>query len=262
MDRDTVDTELATYEEVLERWAFTDCSGFDNALSDSEMRALFSRWRATRSKPDAAIGSVTAQSMDRAWTGFVNRWNTEGPPAFQQKLLQREEQHSRLSVGALVAQICELSWDADRDCCFAHYRLGCPSCRGYSVPRPSSAVWERITSATPLSEAERRLVGLFQRALHEARRDEESRPVDGRPRTPPRNPERPPAAPPAAPSCRPANRSTVPSIGGSSGYPRRVIMVKNDLHDVTNVTLAVKKWGRTITKEPSARDVGAAPRGG
>ncbi|ETO58737.1 hypothetical protein F444_22882 [Phytophthora nicotianae P1976] len=221
MDRDTVDVELTTYEEVLERWAFTDCSGFVNALSDSEMRALFSRWRAKRSKPDAAIGSVTAQSMDRAWTAFVNCWKTEGPAAFQQKLLQREEQHSHLSVGALAAQICELSWDADRDCCFAQYRLGCPSCRGYSVPRPSAAVWERITSATPLSEAERRLVGLYQRALHEARRDEESRPVEGRPRTPPRHPERPPAAPPAAPSCRPADRPTVPSIGGSSGYPRR-----------------------------------------
>ncbi|KAK1942818.1 hypothetical protein P3T76_005455 [Phytophthora citrophthora] len=77
----------------------------------------------TLREPDAARGSVTEQSMDRSWTAFVYRWNTEGLEAFQQKLVQREEQHSRLSVGALAVQICELSWDADRTCCFASPRM-------------------------------------------------------------------------------------------------------------------------------------------
>ncbi|KAK1940140.1 hypothetical protein P3T76_008463 [Phytophthora citrophthora] len=215
------DDDFSTYEEVLERWAFTDCGGFDYALSDNEMRALFSRWRATRSKPDAARGSVTEQSMDRSWTAFVNRWNTEGPEAFQQKLVHREEQHSRLSVGALAVQICELFWDADRTCCFAHYRLGCPSCRGYRVPRPRADTWERIISATPFSEAERKLVGLFQRALHEARRDVESRPVDGLPHMPPRSPEHPRAAPLAVPSCRPVVPATERGTGDDGESYRR-----------------------------------------
>ncbi|KAE8903418.1 hypothetical protein PF005_g21393 [Phytophthora fragariae] len=140
---------LTTYEEVLEQWALNDCSAVTNSPGDDAMKALFRRWRATRSKPVTVTGTVTPQSLDRAWTSFVSRWNTEGPEAFQQKLMRREEQHSRLSVQALVSQICQLSWDADRECFFAHYRLGCPGCRGYSVVRPSAADWDRITNSTP-----------------------------------------------------------------------------------------------------------------
>ncbi|KAE9304903.1 hypothetical protein PF008_g21861 [Phytophthora fragariae] len=97
---------LTTYEEVLEQWALNDCRAVINSPGDDAMKALFRWWQATRSKPVTVTGTVTPQSLDRAWTSFVSRWNTEGPEAFQQKLMRREEQHSRLSVQALVSQIC------------------------------------------------------------------------------------------------------------------------------------------------------------
>ncbi|KAE8991225.1 hypothetical protein PR003_g4857 [Phytophthora rubi] len=212
---------LTTYEEELEQWALNDCSAVINSPGDDAMKALFRRWRATRSKPVTVTGTVTPQSLDRAWTSFVSRWNTEGPEAFQQKLMRREEQHSRLSVQALVSQICQLSWDADRECCFAHYRLGCPGCRGYSVVRPSAADWDRITNSTPLSETERKLVELYQRALHEARCDEESRPVGGLSRMPPHSLERPRATPLAAPSYHPSAQASGRGIADAVEWDRR-----------------------------------------
>ncbi|ETL83245.1 hypothetical protein L917_16768 [Phytophthora nicotianae] len=68
---------LSTYEEVLERWALYDCSAVTNSSGDAEMRELFRRWGATRSKPATVSATVTPQSLDRAWTAFVERWNTE-----------------------------------------------------------------------------------------------------------------------------------------------------------------------------------------
>ncbi|KAG1683837.1 hypothetical protein DVH05_012773 [Phytophthora capsici] len=67
---------LSTYEEVLECWALHDCSAVINSLGDAEMKELFRRWRATRSKLATVSATVTPQSLDRAWAAFVKRWNT------------------------------------------------------------------------------------------------------------------------------------------------------------------------------------------
>ncbi|KAK1928252.1 hypothetical protein P3T76_016279 [Phytophthora citrophthora] len=127
----------ATYEEVLERWALHDCSAVVNSPGDAEMREFFRRWRATRSKPATVSATVTLPSLDRAWTAFVERWNTEGAREFMRKLEQREADHAGLSLSSFAAQVCELSWGADRDCCFVHFTKGCACCRGFSRLRPS-----------------------------------------------------------------------------------------------------------------------------
>ncbi|ETN07620.1 hypothetical protein PPTG_12962 [Phytophthora nicotianae INRA-310] len=95
---------LSTFEEVLERWALYDCSAVTNSPGDAEMRELFRQWRATRSKPATVSANVTPQSLDRAWTAFVERWNTEGADEFRRKLEQREADHANLSLSALAAQ--------------------------------------------------------------------------------------------------------------------------------------------------------------
>ncbi|KAG1686889.1 hypothetical protein DVH05_005888 [Phytophthora capsici] len=161
---------LSTYEEVLERWALHDCSAVVNSPGDAEMKELFRRWWATRSKPATVSATVTPQSLDRAWTAFVQRWNTEGADEFERKLVRREADHASLSLSALAAQVCELSWEADRHCCFVHYHEGCARCREYRLSRPSSAAWQRILDAAPLSPTENQVIGRYQRALSEARR--------------------------------------------------------------------------------------------
>ncbi|KAG2886601.1 hypothetical protein PC129_g16050 [Phytophthora cactorum] len=54
-----------SYEETLERWALYDYSAFENPRSDDEMRDLFQRWRATRSKPVTVGGTVTPRDGKR-----------------------------------------------------------------------------------------------------------------------------------------------------------------------------------------------------
>ncbi|ETP34293.1 hypothetical protein F442_17363, partial [Phytophthora nicotianae P10297] len=185
-DRD----RLSTYEEVLERWALHDCSAVVNSPGDAEMQELFRRWRTTRSKPATVSATVTPRSLDRAWTAFVERWNTEGADEFKRKLEQREADHAGLSLSALAEQVCELSWGADRDSCFVHFNEGCARCRGYERSRPGPAAWQRILDAAPLSPTEDNVIRRYQRALEEARRGAPPRRLAGLPRTPPRSPER------------------------------------------------------------------------
>ncbi|ETO65115.1 hypothetical protein F444_17551 [Phytophthora nicotianae P1976] len=68
------------------------------------MQELFRRWRTTRSKPATVSATVTPRSLDRAWTAFVERWNTEGADEFKRKLEQREADHAGLSLSALAEQ--------------------------------------------------------------------------------------------------------------------------------------------------------------
>ncbi|OWZ19523.1 hypothetical protein PHMEG_0006225 [Phytophthora megakarya] len=112
---------LSTYEEMLERWTLHDRSDVTNSPGDAEFKKIFRRWRATRSKPVAVLGNVTAQSLNNAWTAFVERCNTEGADDLMRKLERREADHANLSVSALADQICENSYGADRDCCFVHF---------------------------------------------------------------------------------------------------------------------------------------------
>ncbi|KAG2993909.1 hypothetical protein PC119_g18345 [Phytophthora cactorum] len=86
------------------------------------------------SKPVTVGGTVLPRALDRAWAAFVERWNTETGAEFVRMLERRETTHERLSLGALARRVCELSWEADRMCCFVHYWEGCASCRGYGVP--------------------------------------------------------------------------------------------------------------------------------
>ncbi|KAG4046161.1 hypothetical protein PC123_g18452 [Phytophthora cactorum] len=174
-----------SYEETLERWALYDYSAFENPRSDDEMRDLFQRWRATRSKPVTVGGTVTPRDGKR---------------------------HEHLSLGALARRVCELSWEADRMCCFVHHWEGCASCRGYGVPRPDTREWERIRAETPLSDTEREVISRYEQALQPssraqgARRCAPPRRVEnlpqtrGLPHTPPRSPERRPQAPHGDPS--------------------------------------------------------------
>ncbi|KAG3026232.1 hypothetical protein PC121_g8718 [Phytophthora cactorum] len=201
-----------SYEETLERWALYDYSAFENPRRDDEMRDLFQRWRATRSKPVTVGGTVTPRSLDRAWTAFVERWNTETGAKFVRMLERREATHEHLSLGALARRVCELSWEADRMCCFVHHWEGCASCHGYGVPRPDTREWERIRAEPPLSDTEREVISRYEQALQASsrvqgarrgappRRVENLPPTRGLPHTPPRSPERRPQAPHGAPS--------------------------------------------------------------
>ncbi|KAG3204291.1 hypothetical protein PC128_g2017 [Phytophthora cactorum] len=156
-----------SYEETLERWTL-----YDNPRSDDEMRDLFQRWRATRSKPVTVGGTVTPRSLDRAWTAFVESWNTETGAKFVRMLERREATLEHLSLGALARRVCELSWEADRMCCFVHHWEGCASCRGYGVPRPDTREWERIRAETPLSDTEREVISRYEQALQASSRGE------------------------------------------------------------------------------------------
>ncbi|KAE8907943.1 hypothetical protein PF005_g215 [Phytophthora fragariae] len=51
------------------------------------------------------------QSLGTAWTALVRLRNVEGPDAFEEVLEARKRDHERLSVGALVTQICQFSHD-------------------------------------------------------------------------------------------------------------------------------------------------------
>ncbi|POM66814.1 Hypothetical protein PHPALM_17267 [Phytophthora palmivora] len=138
--------ERSTYEELLERWALHDCSAFVSLRSDEEMRELFGRWRSTRSKPATAIGAVTMQSLDRAWTAFVERWNKETGPVFLRKLEARKAAHARLSLGDLASQLST------------------------EYPRHNTDEWEGFLEEAPLSETERLVAGRYRAALDAARR--------------------------------------------------------------------------------------------
>ncbi|KAE9005483.1 hypothetical protein PR003_g18322 [Phytophthora rubi] len=178
--------ERSTYEETLERWALHDCSSFEDSRGDAEIISLFERWMATRRKPATVRGAVDMRTLDRSWTAFVERWNMEGATAFIQKLEAREETHARLSSGELTSSVCEASWEADRRCCFVHFRMGYRCCRGYGLPRPSEAEWRQITNEMPLSESDRAAVGRYEAALSEARRGAPPRRLEEpNPRQPP-----------------------------------------------------------------------------
>ncbi|OWZ16115.1 hypothetical protein PHMEG_00010136 [Phytophthora megakarya] len=90
------------------------------------MMELFERWRATRSKPITETRTVMINLLDRPWTAFVEHWNTETGAEFVRTLEHQERQHGRLSVSMLAYYVCELSWQADRTCCFVHFEDGCP----------------------------------------------------------------------------------------------------------------------------------------
>ncbi|KAG2776674.1 hypothetical protein PC129_g12461 [Phytophthora cactorum] len=159
-----------SYEETLERWALYDYSAFESPRSHDEMRDLFQWWRATRSKPVTVGGTVTPRSLDRAWTAFVERWNTETGAGFVRILERREATHKHLSLGALARRVCELSWEADRMCCFVHHWEGCASCRGYGAARPDTREWERIRAETLLSDTEREVISRYEQALQASSR--------------------------------------------------------------------------------------------
>ncbi|KAG2783898.1 hypothetical protein PC129_g12211 [Phytophthora cactorum] len=145
------DDDTSTYEETLETWALHDCSAIVDARSQDEMSSLFERFRATLGKTTTVTRTVTIRSLDKAWTAFVNRWNKEGGAAFERMLENREAAYDRLSVLALAAQVCRLSYDLDRQCCFAHFEDGCPRYRRHNLPRPDAAERQRIIEAIPWS---------------------------------------------------------------------------------------------------------------
>ncbi|ETM03821.1 hypothetical protein L917_00003 [Phytophthora nicotianae] len=153
--------DTTTYAETLQLWSLHDCSDVVNGRSVEEMKNLFGRFRAARGKSDTTNATVTLQSLDTAWTAFVRRSNKEGGDAFERMLLEREAAHSRLSVGALAAQVCQLAVDQGRRCCTAHYEDGCPRCRGRGVPRLSAAEWRHMVEDTAITEVEREVIGRF-----------------------------------------------------------------------------------------------------
>ncbi|OWY93006.1 LOW QUALITY PROTEIN: hypothetical protein PHMEG_00037748 [Phytophthora megakarya] len=251
-------TELNTYEETLERCALGVCSGFVRPLPDDEMDALYQRRRAIRSKLVTVIGTVTVRSLHRAWTAFVEMWNTEGREAFTRTLEAREVVHQRLSVGTLASSICSLSWEADCFCCYVHYREGCRSCHESVV---SETAWRHTTQITLFPETELREIGSYQEALHKARCGvpprclEDLHQMRGVLRTPPRSSKCPQQEPTVAPSYRASARASGQYIGGAQGHLRRgaarrspvdQVVLKIHLNDVSNIARAIHKRDRTI----------------
>ncbi|ETI52372.1 hypothetical protein F443_04472, partial [Phytophthora nicotianae P1569] len=98
---------------------------------------------------DAGSGSSGGEvcaaraSLDNAWTAFQEQWNCETGPVFRKTIAAREATHERMAVGLLAARLCELSWAADRHCCYVHYLEGCPKGRGFSLSRPYEGEWQR-----------------------------------------------------------------------------------------------------------------------
>ncbi|ETP22195.1 hypothetical protein F441_04440, partial [Phytophthora nicotianae CJ01A1] len=86
------------------------------------------RWQRVRQRPKTSAarrlsssgGEVCAAkaSLDNAWTAFQERWNCETGPVFRKTIAAREATHERMAVGLLAARLCELSWAADRHCCY------------------------------------------------------------------------------------------------------------------------------------------------
>ncbi|KAG3247526.1 hypothetical protein PI124_g7763 [Phytophthora idaei] len=110
----TADT--TTYEEALERWALHDCSAIMDGRSGEETRSWLRRWRTTRGKGVMVSGIVTMRSLDWAWAAFVERWNKKTGAVREQSLEERVATHDRLSVAALSARLCQMSYELDRQC--------------------------------------------------------------------------------------------------------------------------------------------------
>ncbi|ETO69043.1 hypothetical protein F444_14264 [Phytophthora nicotianae P1976] len=183
------------YASVLRHRRFGDCRGVKNPLTNSEMQSWFERWR--------------------------ERWNCETGPVFRKTIAAREATHERMAVGLLAARLCELSWAADRHCCYVHHLEGCPKCRGFSLPRPYEGEWQRYVRDHPLSDVEEHLIGCYRRRLYEARHGSLPRPQQEPPRTPPRSPARPRAAQRGAPNYRPWDQASGPGSDGDQVSWRR-----------------------------------------
>ncbi|KAG3152573.1 hypothetical protein PC128_g22742 [Phytophthora cactorum] len=123
------------YADTLKRYRLYDRSGVIRPLSDGEMRSWFERWRRTRGKRVTVARTVTQNSLNQAWASFVDYWSEETGAVFRETIVARGATHARMSVGALSARICELSWSSDRTCYYVHFLEGCRYCRGYDFRR-------------------------------------------------------------------------------------------------------------------------------
>ncbi|POM76864.1 Hypothetical protein PHPALM_5851 [Phytophthora palmivora] len=101
--------EYSTYEVLLER---SKRSKPATAIGAVTIQSLDRAWTALVDQWNTEIGAVTIQSLDRAWTALVEQWNTEIGPVILQKREVREAARARLSLAELALQLCELSWEA------------------------------------------------------------------------------------------------------------------------------------------------------
>ncbi|KAG3110062.1 hypothetical protein PI124_g8085 [Phytophthora idaei] len=214
-------TGRTNYAESFSRWSLHDCSGVEDALSEV-MRVWFARWRTTRGKLVTETHSVTRQSLDQAWTAFVSRWNAETGPRFCQLIESREATPERLSVGALAMKICDLSWNAERTCCYVHYLEGCSCCHGNNLPRPFEDERLRFLNEAPLSPTEERWIGWYRTAVYEARRGSLPRPLKDPSRTHRHNRGHHPLGTTGAPSYPPSDQASERGIDDAQEYHRRV----------------------------------------
>ncbi|KAG3109997.1 hypothetical protein PI124_g10838 [Phytophthora idaei] len=142
------------YADGLIRWQLHDCSGVQEALLRHKMCAWFARWQRLRSKGVTETRTVTKRSLDQAWTAFIDRWNAETGSCFRQLTEAHEGTHERLALGALATSVYDLSWSAERTCCYVYLLEGCDGCRGYNLTRPYEDEWRRFLGKNPLSSDE------------------------------------------------------------------------------------------------------------
>lgn len=173
----TASTDKMSYASKRCRWPLYDCSGAANPNDAEKLADLWRRQRLARGKPITPTLAVKQKDLDVSWTAFVTRWNEDSDA--EEGVKSRERHRRGHGVDELAEALCQLSWDADRRCCYAHYYRGCNSCRGYLVPRPDHAGWRRIAEEVPLSEHENKIVAKFRRAVDECRRTRHGRAAEG-----------------------------------------------------------------------------------
>ncbi|EEY56630.1 uncharacterized protein PITG_10179 [Phytophthora infestans T30-4] len=222
--------DFDTYAKELGRWAVNDYSGLREPLT--------SKSGVTRTVP--------LNSLDNAWTSFVSRWNTEGAAKFVPSLERLEADHEERSVSALARRNHNVAYDADRGCCYVHYASGCTWCSESGRPRPGQGAREQEVAEYPVSEAERKLVGQYHRAMSDVRHGgrprhpEDLPPLERLPRTPPHSPERPREAPLEAPSYRPLYQANARDTGSAEGWKRH----GRETHDPYAYALSTRGQGR------------------
>lgn len=145
-------------------------------------------------------------------------WNTASGAEFRRFIGSCVATRERMTVGVLAANICNLSWDADRTYCYFYFLKGCPNFRVYRLPRPCGSEWDSFTDDVLLSHINMTWIGWCREGLFEARHGSLWRPLQYRPRTPPRRQTR---LPPGRFKDPPSGQDTAPDIGGVQELPGR-----------------------------------------
>ena len=98
-------------------------------------------------------------------TAFVTRGNME--TSLPQRVERREVDRSHRGITDLRERVCNLSWNADRDGCFVHFREGYRRCQSSGEAEPDHTEWSSLLSRYPISDDERPWIGRYERSLNQ-----------------------------------------------------------------------------------------------